>query len=99
MTIYINNQPRRFNGRSKNWCRRTPEDYINNLRAFYTSSENPKKSDRKIFMRSFKSRIICREFISNLNSRYKRRFKKPINIRINLKGTKVEYFGGGKCKK
>ena len=50
-------------------------------------------------MRSFRNRNLCREFINEINFRYKRRFEQSINFRINLRGNKIEYYGGGKCQK
>lgn len=50
-------------------------------------------------MRSFQNRNLCREFIKEINFRYKRRFDQSINFRINLRGNKIEYYGGGKCQK
>jgi len=99
MRTFINYQPRRFSGKSKNWCRREPEQIKNTHRPCYTSSEHISKNDRKIFFRSFISRRFCRDFINEINFRYKRRFNQSINFRINLKGNKIEYFGGGKCQK
>ena len=49
-------------------------------------------------MRSFRNKVLCREFINYLNYRYKKRFGQKVNFRINLRGNKIEYYGGGKCQ-
>ena len=68
---------------------------IRNCDLFYTRSfsEN-KKNTRKIFFRSFKNKSNCKIFILNLNNRFKRRFKRPIKFRINLRCNKIQYFDG-----
>lgn len=98
MSILINFNRRRFSGKAKNWCRRNPEQIKYTHRPVYTSSYIRSNNQRKIFFRSFRSKRICIEFLNNLNFRYKRRYKHSINFRINLRGNKLEYFGGGKCK-
>tara|TARA_S200000501_G_C20258788_1_gene497679 strand:+ start:82 stop:381 length:300 start_codon:yes stop_codon:yes gene_type:complete len=98
MRINTNYKLRRFSGKSKNWCRREPEQIKNTHRPIYTSSENPSVNGRKIFFRSFRHRSLCKEFINEINFRYKRRFNQSINFRVNLRGNKIEYYGGGKCK-
>ena len=96
MRLITNYQPRRFSGKSKNWCRCEPEQIKNTHRPIYTSSENNTDKGRKIFFRSFRHRSLCKEFINEINFRYKRRFNQSINFRINLRGNKIEYYGGGK---
>ena len=63
--------------------------------SFYTNSTGVFKA-HKVFVRSFRNKKLCREFMKNLSRRYFRRFKKHINFRINLKQTKIEYYMGEK---
>ena len=99
MRLNINHNTRRYSGKSKNWCRRVPEQIRITHRSCYASSEISSTNGRKVFMRSFRNRNLCREFINEINFRYKRRFDQSINFRINLRGNKIEYYGGGKCRK
>ena len=62
-----------------------------NLSTTNTPRANKK---RKVIARSFRNKHLCRKFLFNLQKRFRRRFKKPIYCRINLLGTKVEYYMG-----
>ena len=61
--------------------------------SFYTNSAGASKT-RKVFVRSFRSKKLCREFVKNLSKRYFRRFKKYINFRINGNRMRIEYYVG-----
>ena len=103
----INTYKRRlYDGSSKSWCRvaamsrsvRAP--FLSSFTRMsqpssYTNSTGV-TTTRKIFLRTFRNKKLCREFIKNLTRRYFRRFKKHINFRINLRQTKIEYYVGEK---
>ena len=100
-----NNQQRRVNqinnfyGSHKSWCRvaampRT-SGASNRATSFYANSRTTHEG-QKVFFRSFRNRRLCRQFMSKLSRRYARRFNTPINFRINLRGTKLEYYKGEK---
>ena len=92
-----NNQQRRWSPSWKrSWCRMPTNQALFNHKPFYTSSV-PKVDGptRKIFMRSFKNRGLCRIFMSKLNKRFTRRFGRPVKFRINLRGRKIEYYDRG----
>ena len=103
----INTYKRRlYDGSSKSWCRvaamsrsvRAP--FLSSFTRMsqpssYTNSTGV-TTTRKIFLRTFRNKKLCREFMTNVNKRYFRRFKKNINFRINPRGTKIEYYIGEK---
>ena len=55
-----------------------------------------KKNSRKVYLRTFRNSKLCRQFMSKLHKRYSKRFKKPLNFRINLRGNKIEYYADKK---
>ena len=103
MHLNINKQQRRqnqinnFYGSHKGWCRGTAMSRTlgasNRATSFSTNSRAAHKN-KKVYFRSFRNRYLCRMFMSKLNRRYARRFNTPIKFRINLRGTKLEYYKG-----
>ena len=98
-----NNQQRRqnqinnFYGSHKGWCRGAAMPHTlgasNRATSFYTNSRTTHER-KKVYFRSFRNKTLCRLFMSKLNRRYTRRFNTPIKFRINLRGTKLEYYKG-----
>ena len=104
----FNNNRRLYNGSNKRWCRlpvtARSADASSSYLPFYhvhhssfcSNSYRAANKTRKIFFRSFRNRKLCRQFISKLQKRYSKRFKQPINFRINVRGNKIEYYAGKK---
>jgi len=105
MQFNFNNQQRRVNqinnfyGSHKGWCRTAAmprtSGASNRAHSFYTNSRITHEG-KKVFFRSFRNRKLCRQFMSKLNRRYTKRFNTPLKFRINLRGTKIEYYAGKK---
>ena len=103
-----NNQQRRVNqinnfyGSHKGWCRAAAMSRTsgasNRTHSFCANSRTNHEGG-KVFFRSFRNRKLCRQFMSKLHKRYSKRFKKPLNFRINLRGNKIEYYAGEKIWK
>ena len=110
MQLNLNYKYRRYNGSSKSWCRvpamarsfGTPFLHFNKTqKSFYTNSsrKNSKIVSRvggKVFKRNFRNKYECRCFMKNLNKRFFSRFKKNVNFKLNLRGTKIIYYTGAK---
>ena len=100
-----NNQQRRVNqinnfyGSHKSWCRSAvmprTSGASHRTHSFCTNSRTNHEG-KKVFFRSFRNRKLCRQFMSKLNRRYTKRFNTPLKFRINLRGTKIEYYAGKK---
>ena len=101
MHLNINKQQRRqnqinnFYGSHKSWCRGAAMSRTlgasNRATSFSTNSRAAHKN-KKVYFRSFRNRTLCRMFMSKLNKRYTKRFNIPIKFRVNLRGTKIEYW-------
>ena len=99
MQIKFNYNNRRFNGSSKSWVR-VPVTALkignfSSLLSYSSPSSFDTSSTHKytkVFIRSFRNRYECKNFMKSLNQRFLRRFKKNIYFRINLRGNKIEYF-------
>ena len=84
--------------KSKSWCL-VPvtasksglftSTFHKNQKPFCTSSEN---NLTKIHFRNFKNIKELLIFFYELKIRFKKRFNKKIKARINLRGTKLEYY-------
>lgn len=89
---------RRHNVKSKSWClvpvtasnSEFSPSFHKSQCSFYTSSE--KNNLTKIHFRQFNNISQLFKFYQNLKIRFKRRFNKKIKGRINLRGTKLEYY-------
>ena len=101
----LNNQQRRlsqinnFYGSHKGWCRvaaMSRTSGASNRTLSFCASSRTTQEGKKVFFRSFRNRKLCRQFISKLQKRYSKRFKQPINFRINIRGNKIEYYAGKK---
>jgi len=101
----LTNKYRRINVSSKSWCRlsamhRAPDNiFYLSLRKRYPSSfstNSERNNLTKIHFRTFRNRYMTQKFLSKLSRKYYSRFKKPLHIRINIRGTKIEYYTGKK---
>jgi hypothetical protein len=105
MQLNFNYNNRRYNGSSKSWVRvpvtaLKSGNFSSLLSQHFQSSFDTSSSRKtiKIFKRSFRNKYACRNFMRNLNSRFLRRFNKNVSFKINLRGTKIEYFNKPKIK-
>lgn len=101
----LTNKYRRINASSKSWCRSPvmsrASDNISylSLRKRYPSSfstNSERNNLTKIHFRNFRNRYMTQNFLSKLTKKYHSRFKKPLHIRVNIRGTKIEYYTGKK---
>lgn len=84
--------------KSKSWClvpvTASKSDFTPSFHKyqipFCTSSE--KNNLTKIHFRQFNNINQLLKFYHTLKSRFKRRFQKEIKGRINIRGTKLEYY-------
>ena len=96
MQVNVNykQQQRRWSPSSKkSWCRMPISENIRNCDLFYTRSFSENKKNTRKSFRSLKQ-VKPKIFILNLNNRFKRRFKRPVKFRINLRCNKIQYFDG-----
>ena len=70
--------------------------FFHNQRSFNSCDTKAKNKVTKIHLRSFTSRKSCWVFKQILKKRFNKFSNKKLTIRTNIRGTKIQYFCGGK---
>ena len=70
--------------------------FFNKQRSFDSCNTKAKNKVTKVHLRSFTSRKSCWVFKQILKKRFNKFSNKKLTIRTNIRGTKIQYFCGGK---
>ena len=70
--------------------------FFHNQGSFNSCNTKAKNKVTKIHLRSFTSRKSCWVFKQILKRRFNKFSNKKLTIRTNIRGTKIQYFCGGK---
>ena len=70
--------------------------FLHNQGSFISCNTKAKNKVTKIHLRSFTSRKSCWVFKQILKRRFNKFSNKKLTIRTNIRGTKIQYFCGGK---
>ena len=70
--------------------------FFHNQGSFNSCNTKAKNKITKIHLRSFTSRKSCWVFKQILKRRFNKFSNKKLTIRTNIRGTKIQYFCGGK---
>ena len=70
--------------------------FFHNQESFNSCNTKAKNKVTKIHLRSFTSRKSCWVFKQILKRRFNKFSNKKLTIRTNIRGTKIQYFCGGK---
>ena len=70
--------------------------FFHNQESFNSCNTKAKNKVTKIHLRSFTSRKSCWVFKQILKKRFNKFSNKKLTIRTNIRGTKIQYFCGGK---